>query len=482
MNLKITSEFTQLHKVMIHIPGAEYERCLPWEGEHPFLDGNVLSLDELLQEHNQLKAFLVAEIGAENVLTVSNLLAETFAGANGSQRQKILQDLVGPKDKARVDAYTSYLHNHGTSLENYPATELAADLIEGCPRTWDTINGNIPPSIFHPQRGFIFTRDSAAVTPVGVVIAAMGNQLRKDEPAIMRTIFKYHPLFGEESIAVDLSRIQRDLARNDSIALPWDYIFEGGNLLVLSAEALAIGVGRRTSLFSKRTNRAAFELMVKEIFKRDSEKKIQRVYLVNLPDLRGFIHLDTAFNMFGPKSALVMPFIFGHPDPGIEVFLPLVERIRADMASRKLDLRTLPTIEDFEGVGKTEVYAREVFERSGEAARLPVGTKYFLDQLVEDGIVDMNNVVWIGGNPEDHPNPIEHARVALREQIGQGGNIFTVKPFRLVAYHRNRTTLLAMEKKLSKMSADAHIERISSNELRTRHGGPHCLTMPLQRL
>jgi hypothetical protein len=98
--------------------------------------------------------------------------------------------------------------------------------------------------------------------------------------------------------------------------------------------------------------------------------------------------------MFGPQAAIAMPYVFGHPEPYEAVFVPLVRRIREDLAEKKVDLRTLPTAEDFEKAGKVEIYAREVFARTGEAGRLPVESRYFLDQLVEDGILDLNNVVW----------------------------------------------------------------------------------------
>jgi arginine deiminase len=297
----------------------------------------------------------------------------------------------------------------------------------------------------------------------------------------MRAVFKHHPLFGEDYIVLDLMEQQQKLRIDPTIALAWDYIIEGGNLLVLNEETIAIGVGRRTFQHSKRANRYAFELLVEALFNKDGAKKIQRVYLVNLPDLQGFIHLDTVFNMFGPRAAVVMPYIFGYPRGYDDVLKPLVKRLRQDMAIKKVDLSKLPTVDDFERAGRVEIYTRDLYDKTGRATRVNAESKYFLDQLVEDGLLDLNNVAWVGGNPEDHPNPIEHLRVALREQANQAGNVFTVKPFCSVAYHRNPHTLRALEATMERLSPSAHLERLPSNELVKGSGGPHCLTMPLLR-
>jgi arginine deiminase len=92
----VTSEFGRLRQVLIHRPGREQERSVPWEGEHAMLTSNPVSSGELTADHDALSAFLKREIGAENVLTVSQLLAEVFELADGARRREILKDVFGP--------------------------------------------------------------------------------------------------------------------------------------------------------------------------------------------------------------------------------------------------------------------------------------------------------------------------------------------------------------------------------------------------
>ena len=90
-------------------------------------------------------------------------------------------------------------------------------------------------------------------------------------------------------------------------------------------------------------------------------------------------------------------------------------------------------------------------------------------------------MVWVGGPPEDYPSPYEHLKVALFEQHNMAGNVFATGPHRLVAYHRNPLTSSSLEKKMRSLNPNAHLQLMSSNEIRTDNGGPHCLTMPLLR-
>lgn len=145
------------------------------------------------------------------------------------------------------------------------------------------------------------------------------------------------------------------------------------------------------------------------------------------------------------------------------------------------DLSRIPSQEHFEFAGRTEVYDRDHIARTGKVQRVPKPAKYFLDQLIEDDLLDPNLITWIGGSPSQYVTPFEHLRVALFEQHNMAGNILTVSPFRTVAYHRNEITTNELRANLSAASSDSHLELMSSNEIRTDNGGPHCLTMPLLR-
>src|SRR5260221_55026 len=183
MKIQVTSEYSTLRKVIIHTPGSERERFVPWGREHPFLMDYANSVEEMQDEHNALKSFLINEIGPENVLTVRQLITEIFEHSDERRRQEILCDLFSVKDKEHLSPYTNLLRNYGYSLGTYPESEIASDLIEGCPRIWNVAEGKVVRPIIRPKSSLLWTRDSAATTPIGVIISAMSSDHRKEEPA-----------------------------------------------------------------------------------------------------------------------------------------------------------------------------------------------------------------------------------------------------------------------------------------------------------
>jgi len=483
MKPSITSEYSKLKKVLVHTPGAEHRHIIPWTGDHHLMGPNPRVYSELIKDHHELKSFIEAEIGAENVLEIRDLLVDIFEGADYRQRYKILQDTL--YDTA--DMYVDHLQARGIKLESYEPEKIVRDLIEGYPRKLTLNNGKLPHIIIPPKRELMWMRDSSATLPCGVIITSMASPRRRPEPSLVRSLFKYHPDFDPDSIFLDMVKMVRDIESDTTASgLHEHLLMEGGNILVLSEEVIAIGVGRFEYLYSNRTTRPAFELLVEKIFANDKEKKIKKIYLVNVPDLRGFIHLDTVFNMLGPKSAVCMPYIFGHPDPGEigspkKILQQFVKWLRNTMGVIQTDLSRIPSQEHFEYAGRTEVYDRDHIARTGKVQRVPKPAKYFLDQLIEDDLIDPNLITWIGGSPSNYVTPFEHLRVALFEQHNMAGNVFTVSPFRTVAYHRNEITTAALRENLAAASPDAHLQLMSSNEIRTDNGGPHCLTMPLLR-
>ena len=94
----------------------------------------------------------------------------------------------------------------------------------------------------------------------------------------------------------------------------------------------------------------AFNLLVKKLLEADTEKKLKRIYFVNVPDLRGFIHLDTVFNQFAPQSAIAMPYVFGYPKPSLNisakgVLQGFVRWLRQNMGTQATDLSRIPSEE-----------------------------------------------------------------------------------------------------------------------------------------
>ncbi len=483
MKPSIKTEYNPLKKVIVHTPGQEHSQIIPWEGDHALMGHYPRVFAELQKDHKDLTTYIESEVGDEGILEVRGLLEEIFENDDYRYRFKILKDTL----HNQAETYIDHLQARGIQLTRYPADALVKDLIEGYPRKLVLNNHRLPNVIIPPRRELMWVRDSAAVTPQGVVINAMASPRRRSEPALIRAIFKYHPMFDRDSIFLDMVELGRKLEGDNTWSGLHDHLYmEGGNIMVLSEEVIAIGVGRFENLYANRTTRAAFNLLIEHLFEADKSKKLQRVYLVNVPDLRGFIHLDTIFNMVGPKAAVVMPYVFGYPKPGLgdspqEVLQHFVRWLRKNMEQNRTDLSRIPAQSMFEFAGRVEVYDRDDIKKKKRIDRLGQPAAYFLDQLVNDDLLDLNKVTWIGGPMEDYSTPYEHLKVALFEQHNMAGNVFTVAPFRTVAYHRNPLTANALWAKMRKSSEFAHVQMMSSNEIRTDNGGPHCLTLPLLR-
>ncbi|MEO0582651.1 MAG: arginine deiminase family protein [Bacteroidota bacterium] len=483
MKPSIHSEFAPLQKVIIHTPGTEHQQLIPWEGDHVLMGNYPYAYQELQKDHGDLKQFLTAEIGEENVWEIATLLEEVFENRDYRYRFRVLQDIL--YDMA--ETYIDHLQARGIKLERYDAKEIVRDLIEGYPRKLTLNNHKLPKIIIPPKRELMWVRDSASIIQCGVIIPSMASPRRKTETPLTRAIFKYHPAFDKGSIFMDMVQLRRQVQEDPAWSGLTDHmILEGGNIMVINEETLAIGVGRYEHMYSNRTTRAAFNLLVEKIFEADVEQKIQRIYMVNVPDLKGFIHLDTVFNMVGPKSAISMPYIFGHPDPIVEISAKAVLQnfitwLRRNIGINRTDLTQLPSKIMFEHAGKCEVYDRDHIKKKGRIERLPQASTYFLDQLIQDDLLDPDRITWIGGPLEDYITPYEHLKVALFEQQNMAGNTFCTAPFRPISYHRNPTTNQALLKKMQSIDPQAFLQTMSSNEIRTDNGGVHCLTMPIAR-
>ncbi|MEO0895077.1 MAG: arginine deiminase family protein [Bacteroidota bacterium] len=479
----IKSEYAPLEMVMVHTPGEEHSQMIPWEGDHVLMGYYPRVYRELQKDHRDLKTFLQQQIGIDNVIEISDLLKTVFANNDYMYRFRILKDTL----YGNAETYIDHLQARGIKLTQYPAEEIVKDLIEGYPRKLTLNNHRLPKIIIPPKRELMWMRDSAATTPAGIVITNMASPRRKLETTLVRAAIKYHPMFDEGSIFMDMVQIIRDIQDDPAWSGLTDHmLLEGGNIIVLNENSLAIGVGRYENLYSNRTTRAAFNLLVQKLFEADTEQKIERIYMVNVPDLRGFIHLDTVFNMVGPKSAIAMPYIFGHPDPVVEispkaVLQNFVKWLRRNVGENRADMSKIPDRSMFEHAGKVEIYDRAHIKKLGRVEKTPLPSRYFLDQLFEDGILDPDKISWIGGPLKDYITPYEHLKVALFEQHNMAGNVFAFKPYQTIAYHRNPLTAGNLLKNMQKQDPDAMVHMMSSNEIRTDNGGPHCLTMPLRR-
>ncbi len=262
----VNAEIDQLRRVIVHRPDNGIARISPKRAEELLFD-DIVHLPKMQAEHDIFTNVLRVLIGAENVLTVQQLLLEAL-----SQDQEAKQEMI----------------NYITDYEELPATykhklmsledrELAEVLVSGYLAQDDHI-------LFDPIPNFIFTRDIAVTVNQSVIITKPTKEARFRENFLTRFIFWAHPIFRElrqEGRIINLNDVDAfpPSKRRDMVAL------EGGDVMILNKDYLFIGC-------SERTNAYTIQLLKEVLFEQNIVKNIVQV---NIPNDRSYMHLDTIF-------------------------------------------------------------------------------------------------------------------------------------------------------------------------------------------
>jgi arginine deiminase len=226
----------------------------------------------------------------------------------------------------------------------------------------DYLEGDYP-FVIDPMPNLYFTRDPFACIGSGVALHRMYSHTRNRETLFGAYIFRYHPVYGGTQTLYD-----RTL----------EHSLEGGDILVLSQEVVAVGISQRTEPF-------AIEHLAKQLL----GLGFTQVLAIDIPKNRSFMHLDTVFTMVDRDKFTVHPNIRG----SMEVFV--LEQGAEGHLSITREQAPLPELLR-EHLGLRQV------------TMIPCGG---------DSVID-----------------------AAREQWNDGSNTFALAPGRVVAYDRNAVT------------------------------------------
>lgn len=364
--IKVTSEIGKLKTVLLHRPGKELENLTPDFLEKLLFDD--IPYLKVAQEEHDVFAETLRKEGVE-VLYLTDMMTETL-----THRKDLICNFVNQFiEESKIKSHTikTGLYKYLTSLE---ISEMVLKMIEGV-RTHEVVLGKKNsimdmledeyPFYTDPLPNILFQRDPFSSVGDGVAMGKMSTQARQRENIFSEYIIKYHPRFEHAHIPFYYNRLNR-------------YPLEGGDVLVLTDEIIAIGI-------SNRTDPRAIEYFAEKIF--EAHKTFNTVLAFNIPKSRAFMHLDTVFTQVDKGIFTI--------HPGIENKLTVFEIIKN---SERFDV---------------------------------VKTVGSLETILEKHLKTPITLIRCGG---------KDLITSVREQWNDGANTLAIAPGKVIVYDRNHVT------------------------------------------
>ncbi|NLK65372.1 MAG: arginine deiminase [Tissierellia bacterium] len=274
MPINVYSEIGKLKKVLLHRPGKELENLMPEYLDRLLFD-DIPYLKIAQQEHDAF-AEIFKENGVE-VVYLEDLVVESLI--NDEVKSKFIDEYI-EEAGIKENRETGILKEYFLSFSN--EKDMVLKMMEGIrkseikdyrgPGLADLLSNQYP-FIIDPMPNLYFTRDPFATIGNGVSIHKMLTATRNRETLFGKYIFNYNPLYKGTKLYYDRTE---------------DYSLEGGDILVLNKETIAVGI-------SLRTNPNAIEKFANSIL--TEENSFKKVIAIDIPKTRAFMHLDTVFTM-----------------------------------------------------------------------------------------------------------------------------------------------------------------------------------------
>ena len=290
--IRVKSEVGKLRRVLLHRPGQELENLMPQYLSRQLFE-DIPYLVHAREEHDQF-AQTLRESGVE-VCYLLDLVAE--AVAEPSVQERFVSDFIaeiGLSVRGVEDEVREY-------LLRLPVPQMLANMVRGVrksdlghqePRHLVDYIDDAYPFFVDPMPNLYFTRDPFFMVDGGVCISSMANAVRARETLFGQYLFTHHPLYQNTPMMH---------ARIDPFSI------EGGDVLVLSPEVVAVGI-------SQRTDPHAVEALAQRLI--CEETGISRVLAIDIPKTRSYMHLDTVMTMVDVDKFTIHPSIL----PAVRTF------------------------------------------------------------------------------------------------------------------------------------------------------------------
>lgn len=403
--INVTSEIGKLKKVLLHRPGKELLNLTPDKLDELLFD-DIPFLKMAQKEHDAF-ADILSKNGVE-VVYLEDLAAEAVS-QSAEIREKFIKQYIN-----EADIYSEYYQKM-----IYDFLNAIKDPKELILKTMEGVNANEIPfknthslshyvldsgsMIINPMPNLYFTRDPFACIGNGVSLNKMYSVTRCRETIYGEYIFEHHPEYA--------GKVNRFYNRYDAPSI------EGGDILNIGKDVLAIGLSQRTSA-------NAIDSIANNIFY-NSDSPIKTILAFQIPAIRAFMHLDTVFTQIDFDKFTIHPGILGP----LRVFEITRGTKKGELNVKQIDSTLEKVLEKYTGAGKVEL------------------------------------IQCAGGDKI----------AAEREQWNDGSNTLCISPGTLVVYERNDVTNEILNKKGLK------VLEMPCGELSRGRGGPRCMSMPLLR-
>ena len=289
--VNVKSEIGNLKKVILHRPGDELLNLTPNTLEELLFD-DIPFLPVAQEEHDAFAKILRDE-GVE-VVYLEDLMAEVL-DAKPELRKQFLDQWIyeaGIRTDMYHDIITDYINSNYAGTKEMVMKTMAGINLQELPQKdthllVDMVSDRCK-LVCAPMPNLYFTRDPGACVGEGINIHRMHTPARKRESLLLKYMFLYNRDFATQD-----NKMWYDLSDSYSI--------EGGDVLVLSKDIVAIGLSERTTV-------SGAETFARNLLQNSDFKK---VLAFDIPETRAFMHLDTVFTMVDYDKFTIHPEIEG---------------------------------------------------------------------------------------------------------------------------------------------------------------------------